>query len=100
MLSILFDARDNKRHWCRPLHDSFDEALDTFIIRDSKYVQQFENNRNNAAPDNINYFKNGYNPIYPNNSLFTNNKQRQQKYKQRGAQTQKKKKKKKKKKKS
>merc|ERR1719464_2100990 len=26
MLSILFDARDNKRHWCRPLHDSFDEA--------------------------------------------------------------------------
>merc|ERR1719499_2771976 len=36
ILSILFDNRDNKRHWCRPLHESFEEALDTFVIRDSK----------------------------------------------------------------
>jgi len=42
ILAILFDNRDNKRHWCKPLHESFEEALDTFVIRDSKGVNEKE----------------------------------------------------------
>ena len=80
-LNILFDNRDNKRHWCRPLHDSFDEALDTFVIRDSKSVQQFEQIWKKKL-NHINQFKNGYNPIYPSKKLFTQNKSRLSKYKQ------------------
>jgi len=81
VLNILFDNRDNKRHWCKPLHDSFDEALDTFVIRDSKSVQQFEQIWKKKFAK-INQFKNGYNPIYPNQILFTSNKSRVSKYKQ------------------
>eukprot|EP00488_Nonionellina_sp_1-RS-2012_P001169 TRINITY_DN1880_c0_g1_i1.p1 TRINITY_DN1880_c0_g1~~TRINITY_DN1880_c0_g1_i1.p1 ORF type:complete len:381 (-),score=121.62 TRINITY_DN1880_c0_g1_i1:496-1596(-) len=33
VLTILFDNRDNKRHWCTPLYDSFQEALDYFYYK-------------------------------------------------------------------
>merc|ERR1712087_727190 len=81
VLAVLFDNRDHKRHWCTPLHESFDEALDTFVVRDAKAVQAQDKDwkkRFKARP--VNEFKDGYNPIYPSKTLFTQNVQRQQKY--------------------
>merc|ERR1719242_1263239 len=81
ILSILFDNRDHKRHWCRPLHETFEEALDTFVIRDSKGVQDKEKQyKKKFAKHPINQFKNGYNPIYPSQEVFTANPQRLKKY--------------------
>eukprot|EP01083_Nonionella_stella_P130116 394881_1 len=83
VLNILFDNRDHKRHWCTPLHDSFAEALDTFIIRDAKLVSKLENIYKKSKSIHKNYFKNGYNPIYPDTTaLLHKNKSRLQKYKQ------------------
>lgn len=77
ILAILFDNRDNKRHWCKPLHESFEEALDTFVIRDSKGVNEKEKQyKKQFAKKPINQFKNGYNPIYPSKEVFTMNPQR------------------------
>jgi len=77
ILSILFDNRDNKRHWCRPLHESFEEALDTFVIRDKKGVDEKEKQyKKQFAKHPINQFKNGYNPIYPSNEVFAMNPHR------------------------
>jgi len=77
----LFDNRDNKRHWCRPLHESFEEALDTFVIRDSKGVNDKEKKYKKQFQKNpINQFKNGYNPIYPSPVVLTINPSRQGKW--------------------
>jgi len=81
VLAVLFDNRDHKRHWCVPLHESFDEALDTFVVRDEKAVRVYDKQWKHlykARP--INEFKNGYNPIYPSQALFTGNVRRVQKY--------------------
>eukprot|EP00484_Ammonia_sp_Unknown_P018285 CAMPEP_0197034718 /NCGR_PEP_ID=MMETSP1384-20130603/12730_1 /TAXON_ID=29189 /ORGANISM="Ammonia sp." /LENGTH=955 /DNA_ID=CAMNT_0042464673 /DNA_START=76 /DNA_END=2943 /DNA_ORIENTATION=+ len=80
ILHILLDNRDNKRHWCRPLHESFDEALDTFMIRDAKHVQSIESEwKKKHAKEN--QFKKDYNPIYPDDAVFTLNQSRVHKYK-------------------
>ena len=82
ILFILFDNHHNKRHWCRPLDESFDEALETFTERDNEYAKEIEHMYKHGNIRKQNLFKDKYNPIYPNESLFTNNKKRVHKYKQ------------------
>jgi len=83
VLAVLFDNRDHSRHWCVPLHESFEEALDTFVARDEKAVRVEEKKwRHLYKARPINEFKNGYNPIYPSALLFTGNVKRTNKYRQ------------------
>ncbi len=91
ILKVLFDQKNNKRHWCKKLEESYDNVLNLFINRDEKFVQKFENIHSQMCDlmnININefkegFYKNGYNPIYPNKKLLFNcQKNRIKKYKQ------------------
>merc|ERR1712157_165408 len=55
---------------------------ETFTERDSEYAKEIESMYKHGNIRKQNLFKDKYNPIYPNESLFTGNKKRAHKYKQ------------------
>merc|ERR1711933_107318 len=83
ILFILFDNHYNKRHWCRPLDESYDEGIETFTDRDAEYKNEIEHMYKHGNIRKQNLFKQSqYTPVYPDKSFLTNDKKRVHRYKQ------------------